>query len=176
MKSSSVCFFFAISHGASLWASGPDRIDVKLTPAMREYCHIVQFPQGWSIQSKDVAGQVLFFNYKAEYEFRIEGLLGTEFLVGGFTKVVGHRYDTKNRYRIDLSDPTAPLLAADSKAWEAGAVVPLVRKSILNSRRRPEGDDEPEINGFRFRKTGALWAQPDNAASRLSPTPRGSYF
>jgi hypothetical protein len=55
-------------------------------------------------------------------------------------------------------------------------VVPLIRKSILNSRGRPEGDDEPEINGFRFRKTGALWAQPDNAASRLSPTPRGSYF
>jgi hypothetical protein len=76
---------FVASLGASLWASGPDRIDVKLTPAMQEYCHIVQFPQGWSIQSKDLAGQVLFFNYKAEYEFRIEGLLGTEFLVGGFT-------------------------------------------------------------------------------------------
>jgi hypothetical protein len=24
-----------------------DQVDVKITPAMREYCHVVRFSQGW---------------------------------------------------------------------------------------------------------------------------------
>ena len=32
---------------ASCWAA--EGVDVKITPAIQEYCHIVRFPQGWSI-------------------------------------------------------------------------------------------------------------------------------
>jgi hypothetical protein len=159
---------FVASLGASLWA-GPDRINVKLTPGVREYCHVIEFPQGWSIQSKDQNGQILSFDYDAEYEFRIEGILGTQFLVGGFTKLGGDRYDTRNKYKLDLSNPAVPVSAADSKAWNGGAVVPFARKSIFNPGSKLTGIEVPEFNGFPLRKSGQLWAQPYENASRLSP-------
>ncbi len=46
---------------ASCWAA--EGVDVKITPAIQEYCHIVRFPQGWSItpyvRNHDVLNTVL---------------------------------------------------------------------------------------------------------------------
>jgi hypothetical protein len=154
----------SLAGGGNMCAAILDSMDVKLTLAMREYCHIVRFPQGWTIpSSKEVAARVIF-DANSEYEFRVEGLLTTRFLVGAF---VNHtdREDATNRYRVNLSDPTAPALPATREAWEAAAVVPLTRKSIPRGLRQAE---RAEFKGFQFTKSGADWAGPFEDC-RLSP-------
>src|SRR5579864_4089744 len=38
----------SLAGGGNLWAAIPaEFIDITLTQAMREYCHVVRFPQGW---------------------------------------------------------------------------------------------------------------------------------
>jgi hypothetical protein len=147
-----------------------DFIEVTLTPVMREYCHIVQFPQGWNVQRvKDDNGMPLTIDYpESDYEFRVEGPLSTWFLVGAF-KHQRHRYDSTDRYRVNLSDPTAPILPANKDDWNGAAVVPLARKSIFPSVGSMTPDREAIFNKFRFTKSGARWPAQFYAASRISP-------
>jgi hypothetical protein len=147
-------------------------LEVKLTPAVQKYCHVVRFPQGWKIQPFDDVGQRLTIDLTiSDYEVRVQGLLGAWFLVGAFTPGVNeHRFYATNRYRVNLSDPTAPVLPARTEDWNAAAVVPLVRKSTF----RPVGslmpDQQAEFNGLRFIRSGAWWPnQQADVASRLSP-------
>jgi hypothetical protein len=155
---------------ANAWAQlGVGRLELKLTPAMQKYCHIVRFPQGWQIQRFSDIGQPVFFDEGSDLEFRTEGLLGTQFLVGGFKKMVGHRYDTTNRYKVDLSDPGAPLLPATRAAWDAAAVVPLSRKSTFPRGPSPTPEKRAEFHGFQFAKSGDIWLQSFDGATRLSP-------
>lgn len=103
----------------------------------------------------------------SDYEFRVEGVLGTRFLAGAFAPEGRHRYDSTNRYRVDLSDSTAPLLRASEDDWKAAAVVPLVRKSIFIV----YGGHPPEyavFDGRQYSKSGTRWLYP-YTASRLSP-------
>ena len=86
----------------------------------------------------------------------------------GFTEFVGTNYYTNNQYQIDLSDATAPALAASRKAWDAAAVVPLSRKSSL-IRSEPTEGKPFEFHGFQFAKRGAIWAQSYRGAILLSP-------
>jgi len=146
-----------------------DFIDLKLPPALREYCHIVRFPKGWGFQrpaDEDEAFFGITYGY-ADYEFRVEGLLGTRFLVGAFTPYHGRHYDSTNRYRLNLSDPSAPVLPASLQDWNAAAVVPLARKSLFSN----FGVHYPEqatFNGFEYKKSGDRWIL-EKAATRLSP-------
>lgn len=144
-----------------------DFIDVKLTPAVKEHCHVVRFPQGWKMQGADQNGQKLMVTYRAsDYEFRVLGTLSTWFLVGAFTPQVASRPDATNRYRVNLSDPTASALPATDEDWNAATVLPLVRKYLPI---RPRKEDDPVVfNGFRFTKSGDRWASP-GSISRLSP-------
>lgn len=141
-------------------------LELKPTPALRKYCHVVRFPQGWKIQPFDDIGQRLTINLPvSDYEFRVKGLLNTWFLVGAFTPEIEHRYDATNHYRVNLSDPTAPVLPASAEDWKAATVVPLTRKfqdfgTLTN-------DQQLVFNGFRFPKSGAWWST--TSVSRLSP-------
>lgn len=144
-----------------------DHIDVTMTPGIRKYCHIVRFPQGWKIPRVDAHGHLIGFSQcYSKHEFRMEGVLSSWFLVGAFTADVGGRYDTTNRYRVNLSDPTAPIRSASSADWNAATVLPLIQKSVFVTE-LPD-NEEPVFNGFRFTKSGARWP-PSSGASRLSP-------
>jgi hypothetical protein len=165
-----MCLTATFVVAVSAWARLPfDHIEVPLTPAMRQYCHIVRFPQGWAMQRLDDEGDPLSFRYGSEYEFRVEGVLSTRFLVGGFQTWVRRRYDTTNRYKVDLSDSTAPVLSASREAWESAAVVPLIRKSAFPPSGRVPSEKLAELHGFQFGKSGDIWCQPSDCASRLSP-------
>jgi hypothetical protein len=160
-----------LMSGPGLWGQldrGLGSLDVPSTPALSEYCHIVRFPQGWKNQPVDRNGQRLWFDYGAEYEFRVEGVLGRVFLVGGFETRVGQRYDAANRYRIDLSNPRAPVLPANANAWEAATVVPLTRRSVFAGG-TIMNDRHAEYNAFMFMKRGEIWIQPASDSTRLSP-------
>jgi hypothetical protein len=152
-----------------VWAQFDD-LDVILTPAARKYCHIIQFPQGWAVLRSDpkTGIRVLFGSNFSDYEFRVEGVLGTALLVSGFTDFFGPRVDTTNRYRVDLSDPTVGVLPARQEVWESGTVVPLTRKSAFPATDLPN-DKHLDFHGFRFMRTGEFWAQPSEYANRLSP-------
>jgi hypothetical protein len=151
------------------WAQFDD-LKVSLTPGARQYCHVIRFPQPWAIQHfDDHAGQRLFFGLPgSDYEFRVEGVLSTKFLVAGFTEFVGRNYYTNNRFKVDLSDPAASVPAVNRKVWENAAVVPLNRKSVFLPGATVTKEKRLEFNGFEFNKTGDLWGQPSNDATRLS--------
>jgi len=149
-----------------------DFVDVKVTPATREYCHMVRFPHGWKIKGPDYNREPLYIDYnQSDYEFRAEGLQGTWFLVG-VIKADVVRYDAANWYRVNLSDATAPVRPVSRKDWEAAAVVPLSRKSIvpysLGMTTQSWYDYQAVFNGFKFTKSGSRWAYSEHA-SRLSP-------
>jgi hypothetical protein len=148
-----------------------DDLEVILPPAAREYCHLVRFPQGWAFPRYDKqAGQQLMFGSSgSDYEFRVDGILGTRFLVAGFTDFVGTKYYTANRYEIDLSDPTASIDPASRKRWDTATVVPLGRKSAFSPGGTVSNDATLKFHGFEFNRTGAVWGQPSGYATRLSP-------
>jgi hypothetical protein len=157
-------------------ALAADGVDVKITPAIEEYCHIVRFPQAWAIQPyiqhHDVLHTVtpLEYTYSSEYEFRTPGELGTRFLVRGLVEL-GKKYYTKNAYELDLSDPKSVPRPATEAEWDAGTVIPDSRHSdrktfaylnrvfLTNSQPLP-------FHGFQFAKSGDIW--PGERA-RLSP-------
>ncbi len=150
---------------AAIWPGS--YIDLKqISPVAQEYCHIVRFPGAWRVQHDYPLTWGLDYDH-TDYEFRMEGLLGTRFLVGVFINEVGrHRLDATKRYWIDLSDPKVPLLRAKRADWDAASVVPLVRKSIFEP--VPPHPDVATFNGLRFAKTGARFPL-SLKASRLSP-------
>jgi hypothetical protein len=167
-----LCFstlIVAAGLGCNLVAAGTGAIiDVKLSPALRKYCHVIGFPQGWKFQPFDTVGQRLTLGINhSDYEFRVEGLLGNWFLVGAFTPdVTEHHNEATNYYRVKLSDATAPVLLASPEDWKAATIVPLMRKfqafGTLNN-------DQPVVfNGLRLTKSGAWWSNP-GSVSRLSP-------
>ncbi len=138
-----------------------DFIDLKMTPAMREDCHIVRFPNGWRIRGVDVNGsRIEIDNANSDFEFRVEGPLETWFLVGAF-QTWGR---AANHYRVNLSDPAAPVLAAREQDWDAATPLPFVHKPV------PPFDfyDKYPIkfNGFQFMRSGAHWSI---SPARLSP-------
>lgn len=64
------------------------RLEATLTSEARRYCHVLRFPDRWRIQKYDRNGQPLFIDESTDYEFRVQGLLGTRFLVGAFQTLV----------------------------------------------------------------------------------------
>jgi|SRR5579862_9640113 len=165
-KFHSLIGFLLISHSA-LCASWDAFIDLKLPPSAREYCHLVRFPSGWKIKSTYNEPNLKIDYRYSDYEFRVEGLLTTWFLVGAFNTNYGRRDDASNFYRLDLSDPKTSIKRASRQNWEAAGVVPLERKSIFISFDIHE-PDHAEFNGFQYKKTGEHWQVP-SSVSRLSP-------
>ena len=155
--------------GANAWGQYDD-LEVTLTPAAREYCHIIQFPEAWAMPRTDAkTGEPLhlglgFGSVLGELEFRIEGLQGTQFLVGGFSTYFPPRLDTTNRFRVDLSNPNSPIRVATKAAWDNATVVPITRDSRLMPANAPPDDKPLAFDGFLFDKSGELWEQ-----FRLSP-------
>jgi hypothetical protein len=150
---------------ATMRAGSP--IEVKVTATMREYCHIVQFPQGWTSPRYNERGTYYGDNI-TDYEFRVTGVLGTRFLVAGRVDFGSESQDwrlyTTNKYELDLADPKAPVRAASNEAWKSATIITLVRKPpfvVAGGREKPI-----EFHGFVFTKSGQRWAGPD---SLLSP-------
>jgi hypothetical protein len=155
---------------------GPS-VDVKITPAIKEYCHIVRFPQGWAmmpfIENGDVLGTVtpLQYVYESAYEFRVPGVLRTRFLVRGVDKSYGknHYHYTNNVYDVDLSDPKSVPRPATEKEWEDGTMIPDSResngKTFANQRFLTNAQPLP-FRGFLFAKSGDIWS---GDWARLSP-------
>jgi hypothetical protein len=143
-------------------AGGP--VEITLTPAIREYCHIVRFPQGWNIATYDpTIHQPLFYGYDSLYEFRVPGELETTFLVAGI--ILPSKKYTINKYRVNLSDPAAIAHPATEKEWLDGTKIPTTREEVVHV---PHLTNEQPINfnGFQFTKTGNIWAGEN---SRVSP-------
>lgn len=155
-----------VSLRGGVWADS--FIELKLPPESREYCHVVRFPLGWKIRTPHAEDARIDYRY-SDFEFRVEGLLGTRFLVGVFNPGDIHGpYERTNRYRVNLSDPTAPALPAGDADWNAATPLPFIRKSILTW----WGVTPPShaiLNGIQFNKTGEFpWLNPLEA-SELSP-------
>jgi hypothetical protein len=156
--------------GMNAWAQFDD-LEVTLTQVARGYCHVIRFPQTWTIQHfEDRTGQRLFFGSPgSDYEFRVEGILATQFLVAGFTEFVGRNYYTNNRYIIDLSDPAAQIRLASREVWEASAIVPFTRKNRFLPRGTPAEDKPFEFHALKFARSGDIWDQSVDGPARLSP-------
>jgi hypothetical protein len=166
----SISISVVLISGTNAWAQFDD-LEVTLTPAARAFCHVIRFPQGWSFPrfDKEVGQRLFFGSPNSDYEFRVEGVLSTKFLIRGFTEFVGRNYYTNNQYEVDLSDKTAPVLAVGRKAWESAAVVPPTRKSAFPPIGTVPNEKRLEFHGFQFNRTGTIWAQPSDYATRLSP-------
>ena len=169
----SMGFWLSILFVATLQASGP--IDVKVTSDTREYCHFVEFPQGWSTPRLDERGLLLTYDNSKDYEFRVAGLLSTRFLVAGVVErrrtemqTIETRYTT-NKYEVDLSNPKATARPASDAAWESGTTITSSRKSVVNSTAVLTPDHRVDYRGLQFEKTGHFWVTPDYSATRLSP-------
>jgi hypothetical protein len=138
-----------------------ENVDVNVTPAMREYCHIVRFPQGWTVPPPvRPTAPPNDYRYDSEYEFRIPGLLETNFLIAGL--VLPYEQYTVNKYLANFSDAKAPVLAASDDAWRSATPVRLTREAAVLV--DPKGDEPMEFHGFKFQKSGEIWNM-----SRLSP-------
>jgi hypothetical protein len=167
---SAACLIASLFMTASVRAAG-DHLDVKVSAAMREYCHIVQFPQGWTSPIWDERGTYLGREIR-DYEFRVRGLLGTRFLVAGrldfgTERTQDGRLYTANKYEVDLSDPKAPVRPTSNETWISGTIMSLTRKRPFVV---PGGREKPiELHGFLFTKSGQRWARRD---SLLSPDRR----
>ena len=144
-------------------------LEIDLTPAVEEYCHIVKFPEAWVMPpAPDNAENDVFDSIFSEYEFRIEGLQGTEFLIGGFTELFPPRLYTSNQFRLDLSNPAEPVRRATREAWNAGTVVRTSRRSVLIPGPVPP-NNRIDFNGFQFKPSGEFLAQLYDAATMISP-------
>ncbi len=161
------------SLAATLQASDP--IDVKVASDAREYCHIVEFPQGWSTPRLDERGLLLTYGASNDYEFRVVGLLGTRFLVAGVVEpertgmsTTKTRY-TSNKYDVDLSNPKAVARPASDALWESGTTITLSQKSVVGQFVQLTPDSRVEYHGFQFEKSGHFWVWPEYLATRLSP-------
>jgi hypothetical protein len=120
---------------------------------------------------KDEAGEPLFFEDHADYEFRIVRVLGDWFLVGAFEEL-GRRYPAAHHFRIKLSDPTMTPILGTQAEWGEGTDLPIVRKGILRPTPDPLPSDPATFDGKHFLKTGAHWTIPSEYGSRLSPDSR----
>jgi hypothetical protein len=166
----SLLIVVGLAAEGNAWAQFDD-FEATLPTAARAFCHVIRFPQGWVFPrfDKEVGQRLFFGSPSSEYEFRVEGVLSTKFLVRGFTEFVARKYYTSNQYEIDLSDATAPVLAAGPKAWDASAVVPLARNSGILPGGEPVEGKPFEFHGYQFAKSGAIWAQSYRGATLLSP-------
>jgi hypothetical protein len=134
-----------------VWAE--DRVELNVTAAMREYCHIVRFPQGWTLPPADLLNR---YNYNGEYEFRVQGESSSRFLIGGFVGNTYARSFTTNRYDVNLSDPKAPVLPASDAAWEASTPVSIVRDVTFPPAVR--ASQMSKLDGFQHLKSGEILA------------------
>jgi hypothetical protein len=145
-----------------------DDLEVALPPAAQEYCHIIRFP-AWIMPRTDAkTGERLFFRSGlSAYEFRVEGLLGTRFLVAGMTdSFYPGPYYTSNIFSVDLSNPAGTIRPAGKAAWDAATPVLFSRANTLRGQNPPPKDKPLEFKGLKFAKTGNFWALE---ADRLSP-------
>jgi hypothetical protein len=154
---------FPCSFGQVLKA---DLMDVKLSPTAKEYCHVVQFPKGWKAERlDDPAAYPGIDSRYSDHEFRVKGLLGTQFLVGAFSPNTARAGHSINHYLADLSDATTRVRPVSKAEWDAATVLPLIRKSI-----------SPKIVGYSpsfapFQRYAMSGTQPSypGSDSRLSP-------
>jgi hypothetical protein len=137
--------------GGLSFAGSP--VDIKLTAVVREYCHVIRFPQAWSIAEVLRKGDALLYSYEDNYEFRAMAGSGSRFLVAGFKLVAETKYYTNNKYEIDLSDPVAPIRAATEEAWQSARAVSLNNK-YLAGRRSGNPNPVPEFLGRRYSTSG----------------------
>jgi hypothetical protein len=146
------------------------KVEVKITPALRPYCHIIRFPQGWIYPifatGPSVRPHSYDYNSGSDYEFRASGPVGSKFLISGVNILGEGRFYTNNQYEIDLTDREAVPQPASGEAWQAAKAIPLSRHDLMA--RSPLREDAP----FRFRerafaRSGKWWSL---YSSRLSPS------
>lgn len=142
--------------------SAADCIDIKIAPTMKEYCHIIRFPDGWKVQGGP--GSVSNYEYYDQFEFRASSLPMTRFLVGGVLSIE-KRY-TINKYDVDLSDAKAPVSSATDQAWDSASRVSTKQRSAVVRPDLPQPTQALEYHGTQFTKTGAFWSVE---GGRLSP-------
>ncbi len=142
-------------------------VEATVSPAIKEYCHIVRFPQGWTVPAPSRPGAYpLFYGFDSSYEFRVPGLLETTFLVGGL--ILPEKEYTINKYKVDLAYGSIAV-AATEKEWRDGTKITDSRESDRKTFANVHivrNDQLLPFNGFQFAKSGDFW---DGAHARLSP-------
>jgi len=129
----------ALCGSADAWAQLDD-LEVTVTPVAQQYCHIIQFPEAWAgfpRTDTTTGGRLLFGSNFGEYEFRVEGGQGSNFLVSGFTEFVGTRHYTTNRFEVDFADASMSIRPVSQTAWDDATVVPVTRRSAAPPRPLP---------------------------------------
>jgi hypothetical protein len=157
----SIAVFFI---AALLQAASP--IEIKMTPATLERCHILRFPQGWKVPVI-MYESVLYYGYDSKYEFRVADLLGTKFLIAGL--ILPEKKYTTNKYEVDLSDPKAPVLAVEDRVWDSATRIPVSQESTVKTIPTLDPEYQIQFKGKVCPKSGYYWATPSDAADRLSP-------
>lgn len=140
---------------------GADHLDVAVAPAMKEYCHIIQFPEGWKVPTGP--GPIYRYEYYDKYEFRALGPLSSNFLVRGVIDL-GKVY-TKNIYTVDLSDANAPAVSTTEQAWESATRVSTRQRSAISQLYIPKPNQALEYRGVRFNKSGEFWSYEGGSVS-----------
>jgi hypothetical protein len=130
-----------------------DTLEVQWNADVREYCHLLRFPQGWQIPkfvpkvdgTLEVYGSITLAG--ADYEFRIPGVLSTRFLVRAVDDYPKHY--TTNIYEVDLADPHVIPYPAREAAWNSATVVPLRYKGPAAAQEKLV-----QLREFRFPPSG----------------------
>jgi hypothetical protein len=154
---------FLLTTAGAFGLAGP--VEVKATPDISEYCHIIRFAMGWGkIQADPVTGYPRSFTYEdSDYEFRIAGM-EPNFLIRGLDPLT-HNY-TSAIYEVNLSDPKSTPRISTEEAWRSGTPVKMIKKEAWDTR-YPNGGltnstnlpyDQPiRFHSLTFEKTGAYW-------------------
>lgn len=144
-------------------ANADNILKVNLDAAVREYCHVLRFPEGWRMPKFLPNGDgtlrvVPAFDLSGDSEFRVVGLLGTKFLVRG-VEAFGDKDYTPNIYEVDLYNPKAVAQLAREETWNSAAAIPLTRGAFGADVQIPNRNPKyVEFHGRRFASAGENWA------------------
>ena len=158
----------AYTFGVTGSGFGRDVVEVHWDATVREYCHILRFPFGWSMPKFKTKPDgtlepiPLFDVIDGDYEFRAVGLSSTKFLVRGVDRY-GLKNYTPEIYGADLSDSGSVAYAATKEEWDSAAIVPLLRGSNGIAISQPQSK-YVEVQGVRYGSTGDHWERQHHFA------------
>lgn len=151
--------------GGSPWGYHDYLTMKRLQGTATEYCHLVRFPQGWTMPRLGPPFDKEPLVYlEADYDIRQVSPGSDKFLIRAIQKHRGIPTPTLNVYLVDLANPSVVPRPASPVEWAAAEPIALNRTPIGIELNR---ESAAKFKGFTFPKTADRWAT--YAPSRLSP-------